>query len=232
MSDPFSFYLASTSPRRHELLQQIGVSFLPLEITEPEPRFDAVSEGECASQDQAERFIAELAHWKAQQGHAHLEQLMAQCPSVYRNGPVMGADTMIFHRGHVLGKPHDRYDAECMLRRLSGGMHQAISAVAIVGKSAVGKNGKGRSETGLAHVSVRVSVTEVGFQSLSDYEIERYLHTGEYQGKAGGYAIQGKAAAFITQVKGSYSCVMGLPLWETCQLLHEFSIPFWDEGAA
>lgn len=123
--------------------------------------------------------------------------------------PVLGADTEVVVDGEVLGKPVDHAAAMRMLRRLSGREHEVISAVALI---------RGRE-------AVRVSVTRVRLRGLDDTELECYCRTGEPFGKAGAYAIQGYAAAFIERIEGSYSGVMGLPLFETAALLQEFAVP-------
>jgi septum formation protein len=123
--------------------------------------------------------------------------------------PVLGSDTIVVIDGEVLGKPADKVEAHNMLRMLSDKCHQVITAVALV-----------QGERSM----IRVSVSEVCFDSLSDEIIQRYWQTGEPADKAGAYAVQGMAAAFIKTLNGSYSGVMGLPLHETCELLGEFGL--------
>jgi septum formation protein len=128
---------------------------------------------------------------------------------------VLGADTTVHRHGHIFGKPLDERDAIRMLRALSGGTHQVLSAIALVSHN--------KSQ-------LRVSVSEVRFKSLAPTEIEAYWRTGEPRGKAGAYAIQGLGAAFIEHLSGSYSGVMGLPLFETAEVLQAAGIEVWQES--
>ncbi len=177
--------LASTSPRRRELLAQLGVNFEVLAMAVDEQPLP----GELATDH-----VCRLALAKARAAAAQLG------PQVC----VLGADTVVVLDGDIFGKPVDRDDAAAMLRRLSGRTHTVLSAVARV--------------QGGAHV-VRLSESEVTFRTLSPGEIAAYCDTGEPLDKAGAYAIQGRAAAFIRHLEGSYSGVMGLPLFETADLL-------------
>jgi septum formation protein len=182
--------LASRSPRRHELLRQLGVRFqcLDLEIDEtPTP-------GETPA-----LLVQRLARGKALAGRA-------QAP---RDVPVLGADTEVFLDGDIIGKPADPAAALATLQRLSGRTHEVYSAVALT----------------LDSTEVLLSVTRVRFRALAAGEMERYCHGGEPFGKAGAYGIQGFAAAFIERIEGSYSGVMGLPLFETALLLGRFGVP-------
>ena len=129
---------------------------------------------------------------------------------------VLGADTEVVLDDEVFGKPSDDADAVAMLRRLSGRTHRVITAVSLVSAS---------------RELQAVSISDVTFAPLSDAEITAYVATGEPRGKAGGYAIQGYAQAFITHLSGSYSGVMGLPLHETATMLHAFGIPMWSRLA-
>lgn len=126
---------------------------------------------------------------------------------------VLGADTEVVLDDDVFGKPSDDADAAAMLRRLSGRTHRVITAVSLVSAS---------------RELQAVSISDVTFATLSDAEIAAYIATGEPRGKAGGYAIQGYAQAFITHLSGSYSGVMGLPLHETATMLRAFGIPMWS----
>mgnify|MGYP002713024578 FL=1 len=185
-----SILLASASPRRAELLRQIGVHFetLPVNIDESpragEPALD---------------FVQRLALEKAQSGYLQSG-----------NGrPVLGSDTIVVVDEHILGKPTGREDALRMLELLSGRGHQVMTAVALVdGQKAASA----------------LNVSQVYFRSLQPSEIEVYWDTGEAVDKAGAYGIQGMAAQFIERLDGSYSGVMGLPLFETAQLLQQFGI--------
>jgi len=121
--------------------------------------------------------------------------------------PVLAADTTVALDGDILGKPADREQAAAFLRQLSGKTHQVHSAVAVKFDS---------------QVDVSLSTTEVQFRNLVEHEIRQYVSSGEPQDKAGGYAIQGRAAVFVKAIAGSYSGVMGLPLYETSMLLAKF----------
>jgi septum formation protein len=182
--------LASASPRRSELLNQIGVRFRQraVEIDET-PR----------ERESAEDYVRRVALEKARAVRGELGD---------HEVLVLGADTAVVIEQRLLGKPADLAHARNMLRLLSGRSHRVLSAVALVGEREV----------------VRVSESAVWFRSLSDAEIDAYWQTGEPQDKAGGYAIQGLAAVFVERLEGSYSGVMGLPLYETAQLLQEFGI--------
>lgn len=124
----------------------------------------------------------------------------------------LGADTAVVLDGEILGKPLHREDATAMLRRLSGREHDVLTAIALI---------KGERE------ALRMSASRVGFADVSDAAIAAYWETGEPADKAGGYGIQGRAAAFIHHVSGSYSGVVGLPLFETVALLREFGVEVW-----
>ncbi|WP_236174398.1 Maf family protein [Pseudomonas pseudonitroreducens] len=189
-------YLASSSPRRRELLTQIGLPFhiVPASIDEtPEA-------GELAY-----AYVERLARSKALAGLNFLAQRADVC--------VLGADTAVVLDGRILGKPVDRDDALAMLQALSGREHEVLTAVAVADRD---------------RCEARVVSSRVTFRAVSAEEAERYWETGEPQDKAGGYAIQGLAAVFISRVEGSYSAVVGLPLCETSALLADFSIPSWQ----
>ena len=199
MSEP-QIYLASTSPRRRELLVQLGVS---VEVV-----LQDVSENRLSGES-PESYVKRLALEKARCGLNSLGR-----ESLY---PVLGADTAVVVDDEVMGKPLDRRDALAMLQRLSGRSHRVLSAVAVVGRDNLGQD---REE-------VKVSESIVRFRAISEKEIEAYWDTGEPTDKAGGYAIQGLAALFIEYIEGSYSGVMGLPLFETGKLLQQFGIKFF-----
>lgn len=186
-------YLASQSPRRRELLTQLGLDHGVLEVTVPELR----QPGEPALD-----YVSRVAREKAGAG---LLKVMSASGAV-----VLGADTEVVLDDVVYGKPVDNDDAARMLRELSGRSHQVITAVWLVSA--------GREE----HA---ISQSEVRFAALTDAEIASYVDTGECLGKAGAYAVQGRAAAFIEHLSGSYSGVMGLPLHETSRLLRKFAAP-------
>jgi septum formation protein len=188
-------YLASASPRRRALLEQIGVRYEVLAVETDE----APLPGEVP-----EEYVARLALAKAESGWRQVAGAGA---------PVLGADTAVVLRGEILGKPANQAHGLAMLRRLSGQTHRVLTAVAVV-------RGELRR--------VLVSASEVSFRRLSDLECVAYWSSGEPQDKAGGYAVQGRAGLFVTRLTGSYSGVMGLPLYETGQLLEEFGVlPDW-----
>lgn len=191
-------YLASASPRRRELLAQIGVEYRLVSVQVDETLRPKEAPGD---------YVARLALEKARAGRATL--------AGEADAPVLGADTSVVVEGAILGKPRNRADALEMLGRLSGRDHQVLSAVALV---AVGRE------------AVRVQVSRVWFRPLMPGEAEAYWETGEPADKAGAYAIQGRAACFAQRLDGSYSGVMGLPLYETCELLREFAIWTADRG--
>lgn len=180
-------YLASASPRRSELLGQIGIAH--------EIRPVAVDEAQRAGEAPV-AYVARLAEEKAR-------MLWDSLPSA-RQRPVLAADTAVVLEDEVFGKPADRGEAMAMLARLSGRTHQVHTAVALV--HAAGS-------------AARVSSSDVTFRVLSRAEMAWYWDTGEPGDKAGGYAVQGRAAIFISRLAGSYSGVMGLPLYETWELL-------------
>lgn len=183
-------YLASQSPRRRELLDQLGLAYGLLEVSVPELRLPL---------EPPENYVSRVAREKAGAG---LLQVMANPQAL-----VLGADTEVVLDDHVYGKPADADDARRMLRELSGRTHRVLSAVWVLSA--------GREEHAL-------SVSDVRFGSLDSATIEAYVDGDEWQGKAGAYAIQGRAGAFIEHLSGSYSGVMGLPLFETSNLLRKF----------
>ena len=196
-------YLASQSPRRRELLKQIGVNFEMLLLRTDSRRNIAVDET-CHADETPDNYVRRVSRAKGEAGDGALR---------FRNlppFPVLAADTTISLDGNIFGKPETAEQAAAMLRQLSGREHQVLTAVAIVIDE---------------HVEVAVSTSTVRFATLSEERIRRYLQTREYTDKAGGYAIQGQAGAFIEHLSGSYSGVMGLPLFETVQLLQRFGYP-------
>lgn len=180
-------YLASRSPRRRELLSQLGVRFevLDLEVDE------SMGAGETA-----EGLVQRLATAKAEAGRALLADGDAQL--------VLGADTIVVLDDQILGKPRDAGHACELLALLSGRCHRVLSAVALASDG---------------DTTIRLCESRVCFRQLSRGEIAAYAATGEPLDKAGAYAIQGRAAAFVSDLRGSYSGVVGLPLFETGELL-------------
>jgi len=190
-------YLASRSPRRRELLTQIGVRFhLLLFRARPGEGLD-VDEEPLAGELPA-AYVERVARAKAEAGWKLLR--LRNLPLA----PVLAADTTVALGGTILGKPADRKEAADMLAQLSGQRHEVLSAVALM-----------RDDW----LQSSLSRSEVQFKKLSAEEIAQYTATGECDDKAGAYAIQGRAARFIVELRGSYSGVMGLPLYETAQLL-------------
>jgi len=181
-------YLASQSPRRRELLEQIKVPYQVLAID---------IEESVLPEEAAETYVQRVA----------LDKARAGLPLRTQDKLVLAADTEVVLDGIVLGKPRDQGHALEMLQSLSGRDHQVFSAVAI--------------HDGSRH-RLSLSRNIVHFRDLSAAEIQRYWETGEPRGKAGAYAVQGQGAAFIERLEGSYSAVMGLPIFETSALLAEF----------
>ena len=185
-------YLASASPRRRELLAQIGVPFRAVEADVDEsPR----------SSESPEAYVRRLAEQKADVVWARTG-----------DAPVLGADTTVEVDGRILGKPVDEADGIAMLGLLSGRTHRVFTATAL------------RSSAGMRSL---LSRSEVSFRAIDEAERRSYWRTGEPRGKAGGYAIQGYAAVFVSDLKGSYSGVVGLPLYETATLLIAAGVPRW-----
>ena len=200
---PAVIYLASRSPRREELLRQLGVGFERLRLREAPGRPSDVSEV-TRDGEPALHYVERIARTKATVGWQRM--LRRGLPS----RPVLGADTEVVRDGLVFGKPADGADAVRMLELLSGRTHEVISVIAVCWNHGI--------ETAL-------SISRVTFRPLPRAEIERYVATGEPFGKAGAYAIQGRAAAFASRIDGSYSGVMGLPLYETAEVLARIGVP-------
>ena len=190
------FYLASASPRRRELLLQIGA------------RFDVLDVGAGSDESQhlgepAATYVERVAAEKARRGLALARA--RDLPGL----PVLAADTVVIVEGDVLGKPRDADEAAAFLARLSGRAHEVRTAVVLA------LHAGGAFERFLAETSI----SAVHFRALSADEIRRYAASAEPYDKAGGYAIQGRAAAFAARIEGSYSGIMGLPLETTARLL-------------
>jgi len=192
-ADSAQIVLASASPRRAELLDQLRIRYRQV--------LPAVDEG-ARPDEPADALVERLAIAKARAGmHIALTDL-----------PVLGADTLVVQDGLALGKPRDRDEALAMLARLSGRVHEVVSAVAVA--TAVG-------------IQAEVSRTAVTFRVISTAEAARYWATGEPRDKAGAYAIQGIGGAFVRHLEGSYSGVVGLPLAETERLLAAAGVDCW-----
>lgn len=188
-------YLASRSPRRRELLQQIALPFRVLDVGVEETPGDYES---------AEVLVIRLALEKARAGW---EKIRDTAPM-----PVLAADTaVVLDDGQrILGKPGNRSEGLAMLQALSGTSHRVLTGTALVDDREV----------------TRLSVNTVTFREISDDEIAHYWETGEPEDKAGGYAIQGRGAVFVEHMEGSYSGVMGLPLFDVVDLLGEFELDY------
>ena len=192
MAESVQIILASASPRRRELLEQIGITAM----------VQAVDIDESRNEDEPViDFVERLAMEKAQRGFDTVKNIEVL--------PVLGSDTIVEIAGMVLGKPRDREQAKDMLTMLSGQVHEVHTSVAIVSHE---------------RKVLETSSTHVQFKTLEADEIDSYISTGEADDKAGAYAIQGIAAQFIKNINGSYSGVMGLPLYETVKLLKQCGI--------
>jgi septum formation protein len=187
--------LASVSPRRRELLSQIGV---------PHTVVGADIDETAQSGESPREYVVRMARQKALTVRERGERL-----------PVLAADTTVVLDDVIYGKPRDRADGIAMLGRLSARTHEVLTAVAVA-------DARG--------VDLRLSVSAVRFRGLTPEECAAYWDTGEPRDKAGGYAVQGAAAVFIESLSGSYSGVMGLPLFETAELLRAAGVPFWERG--
>ncbi len=196
-------YLASQSPRRRELLKQIGVHFELLLMRSSPSRPADVDETPHAGES-PEDYVLRVSQEKARFG---AEVLHARHLPLH---PVLAADTTVTLDGRIYGKPEDAKQAADMLREFSGREHQVLTAVAVALEQ---------------RVEALFSKSTVRFTELSEERIRRYVQTREYADKAGSYAIQGLAGAFIERIEGSYSGVMGLPLFETVTLLQRFAHP-------
>jgi septum formation protein len=193
-----SLVLASTSPRRKELLQQIGVVFTQRSIDINE---------DVVMGESAEQYVLRLAKEKAMAGF-ELLSAAEKTQSV-----VLAADTTVVCDGQILAKPESLSHSKEILTQLSGREHVVMSAIGLHSQD---------------KTLQKVVTTKVRFRSISDAEIEAYWHSGEPQDKAGSYGIQGLGAVFVESITGSYSNVVGLPLCETAQLLNQFNIAFWQ----
>jgi septum formation protein len=193
-------YLASASPRRSELLRQIGVPFRVRSV--------AIDETQAAAET-PENYVLRLASAKA--------ATIASDLAPQELAPILAADTAVVLDGEVLGKPADAAAATRMLERLSGRSHEVLTAVAV--------------RCG-ALAQMRLSRSEVRFRATTAQERAAYGQSAEPLDKAGGYGIQGRAAVFVEHLSGSFSGVMGLPLFETAQLLTGCGVAVWREGNA
>lgn len=195
-------YLASKSPRRRELLRQIGIEFELLLLRDNTPTGPEVSEIVHPDELPA-AYVLRVAREKVDfaQHTMHLRKLPIR--------PILSADTAVVIDSRILGKPADPAQAAAMLRSLSGRTHQVLTSIAV------------RHNENLWQIT---QTSDVAFGNLSDEAIKAYCATQEPYDKAGGYAIQGMGALFVQDIAGSYSGIMGLPLFETAQLLHQAGI--------
>ena len=192
-------YLASQSPRRALLLEQLSVDFIVLAVDIDESQ---------TTLEPPNDYVLRMATRKAQQGFRCLDESNAQ--AAYTT--VLAADTVAVFNRQILGKPKNATDAKQMLSMLSGHSHEVLTAIYLAQRQRDG---------GLQQES-RISKTSVTFRPITEQEIEWYWQTGEPKDKAGGYGIQGKAAQFISHISGSNSGVMGLPLFEMSELMTRF----------
>jgi len=206
-SSPF-LWLASQSPRRQELLKQIGVRFAMLlaDASEDVEALEAVQPGESPTQ-----YVTRVVQDKAR---AALER---HARRALEPAPILVADTTVAIGGTILGKPTDASDARAMLQRLSGRTHRVLTSVAVCRPGLHG--------AGLPRIEQRTQVSRVAFARMQPTWIDHYIAGGEPFGKAGSYAIQGAAASMIRRIEGSHSGIMGLPLYETALLLRRAGIP-------
>ena len=196
-------YLASRSPRRRELLTQIGVQFDTI-VFRGHPREDKELDETPLAGESAVDYVQRVARAKA----AHSWNIVGWRKQVAQ--PVLAADTALEFEGAIIGKPVNADDAQAILRRLSGQTHRVLTAVAVAFDGSIEE---------------QLSVSEVRFGPLDEGEIRHYVASGEPMDKAGAYGIQGRAGLFVEQLVGSYSGVMGLPLYETGVLLRMLGYP-------
>jgi len=190
-------YLASQSPRRRQLLEQLGVAY---ELLLPEPHEDAEALEVVLPHEAPLAYVKRVTQLKLDVALARLQRL--QLPAA----PVLCSDTTVALGRAILGKPVDALDATRMLSVLAGKTHRVLTAVAL---GTVAKRVQA------------VSSSRVTFAPMNARQIAAYVHTGEPMGKSGAYGVQGRAAAHISHLSGSYTGIMGLPLFETAQLLHQ-----------
>ena len=196
MPMPHEFvYLASQSPRRAQLLNQLGVQHRPLL---PDPGEDAEALEVARSTELPLDYVQRVTRLKLDEARRRLRR--RRLPPA----PILCADTTVALGQRILGKPEDAADASEMLRALSGRSHRVMTAVAVLAGT---------------QVFLETSISRVRFAELSETTIRRYVESGEPMGKAGAYAIQGRIAAWIAHIEGSHSGIMGLPLHETTTLL-------------
>jgi septum formation protein len=197
-------YLASQSPRRQELLQQLGVRY---ELLLPRPDEDAEALEAERPGEPAHEYVVRVCEAKAEAARARL------VAGGHREVPILVADTTVTIDDAILGKPVDADDAIAMLTRLAGREHEVLTALAVVDASGI-------------LLPAALSVSRVKFAAVQADALARYVASGEPFGKAGAYGVQGRAAEFIERIEGSYSGIMGLPLFETAGLLRKARVDF------
>jgi septum formation protein len=195
-------YLASKSPRRLELLAQMGIACRLVQMRDATGRTRDIDESPRVGESPY-LYVERLAKIKAEIGWLRVAQRRSNIM------PLLGADTTVVVGGQILGKPKDKVEAARMLMLLSGTTHEVLTAVAVT-------NGQ--------KLLNDVSVSRVRFRDLNESEIDQYIETGEPLDKAGAYGIQGIGAVFIERIEGSYSGVMGLPIFETANLLTRMGV--------
>lgn len=189
-------YLASQSPRRRQLLEQLGVRY---KLLLPEAGEDAEALELVLKNEAPSAYVKRVTGLKLDAAAARLNRLNLPL------APILCSDTTVALGRNIYGKPDDAQDAQRMLTELAGKTHRVLTAVAI-------QQGAQRFEA--------TSTSRVSLEPMTAAQITAYVATGEPMGKAGAYAIQGKVAMHITRINGSYTGIMGLPLWETAQLMH------------
>lgn len=197
-------YLASRSPRRREILAQMGVHFLPL-VFRSGPRSDEGLDETPLPKEAPDAYVERVTRAKVTCG-LHLLKQRNLIPL-----PVLSADTILDLDGRIIGKPANDEEAHSILEALSGRKHRVLSGVAV---------------SNADQTSFQLVSSEVTFRTLSAEEIRRYLLTGEHQDKAGAYGIQGRAGMFVSHISGSYTGIMGLPVCETAVILKSFGFVF------
>lgn len=208
MAETLTLYLASKSPRRREILEQLG--FHPIIVASNDHTLRNFEGDEVQLKDEAPQdYVLRIAREKALTA---FEKIRSENRPVF---PLLSADTTVIADGLILGKPDDEKQAREFLRRLSGRAHEVRTAVCV--------------GTAVENLKTAVSISRVHFKPLSEQEISAYVRLAEPYDKAGGYGIQGLAGAFISKIEGSYSGIMGLPIYETCELLKLFGLDLFKQ---
>ena len=207
MSEALTLYLASKSPRRKEILEQLG--FQPIIVASNNHTLRNFQGDEVQLENETpEDYVVRIAREKALIGFEKLKR--DHSPIL----PLLSADTTVIVDGRILGKPNDEEQAKEFLRSLSGRAHEVRTAVCV--------------GTQPENLKTLVNISVVHFKALSEQEIEAYVRLAEPYDKAGGYGIQGLAGVFVTEISGSYSGITGLPIYETCELLKSFGLDLFN----